>query len=418
MVSTAMKQRPNIDELVHEDRVHRRVYTDPAIFEEELRRIFSRVWVFVGHESEVPYPGDYRTTLIGRQPVILSRHSDGQVYVLYNRCMHRGAIVCREETGNSKHFRCIYHGWTYRNDGTISGIPFRHAYPPDFDLSSLGLMRVPRVASYRGFVFTSLAPEGESLTDFLGGAGRYLDFLVDRAPAGEIEVRSGVQKYEFPGNWKLQIENFMDHYHPPFAHESALSSNPNIAGSNRTDGSKDGEDGAITLGFPTGHTIVDFGPKVGWKNPPADYLAALEASRGPERARELVSRQYHVALYPTVLMQSSSQSYRVVRPVAVDRTLVFDYPYRLKGAPDPLNDERVRDLSWWASATGTGQPDDMEVFMRVQEGLQAERPEWVLIARGLHREKMGPDGERIGGSTDELTLRAQFRYWKRLMSES
>ena len=107
MVSLATKDYLNLDDLVREDRVHRRVYTDPAIFEEELRRIFGRIWVFVGHESEVPYPGDYRTTLIGRQPVILSRHSDGQVYVLYNRCMHRGALVCREEAGNSKHFRCI-----------------------------------------------------------------------------------------------------------------------------------------------------------------------------------------------------------------------------------------------------------------------------------------------------------------------
>ena len=415
MVSLATKDYLNLDDLVREDRVHRRVYTDPAIFEEELRRIFGRIWVFVGHESEVPYPGDYRTTLIGRQPVILSRHSDGQVYVLYNRCMHRGALVCREEAGNSKHFRCIYHGWTYRNDGTISGIPFRHAYPPDFDLSSLGLMRVPRVARYRGFVFASLAPDGPSLEEFLGGTTRYLDILFDRSPSGEIEVRSGVQKYDFPGNWKLQIENFTDHYHPNFTHESALGSQTRVLPSHRP---ADGEDGAHLIGYPAGHAVNDFGPKQVWERPPEEYFSALERSRGPERARELVSRNYHIVLFPNLLIQLSSQSYRVIRPIAVDRTAVFIYPYRLKGAPESFNDDLVRDVSWWASATGTGQPDDLEAFMRVQEGLQAEGPEWVLFARGVHREKVGPQGERIGGSTDEVTMRAQYRYWKQLMSEA
>ena len=413
MVSLGSQPATEIAGLVREDRIHRRVYTDPAIFEAEMARLFGRLWVFVGHESEVAQPGDYRTTAIGRQPVILSRHTDGQVYVLYNRCMHRGAIVCREEAGNSKHFRCIYHGWTYRGDGTLRGVPWRHAYPPDFDLSQLGLMRVPRVASYRGFIFASLAPEGESLAEHLGPAARLLDFVVDRAPAGTIEVRGGVQKYGFPGNWKLQLENFMDHYHPPFTHESGLTANPNVVGRTQV---RETDDGAITIGNPSGHTVVDFGPDVRWKNPPADYVAALEVSRGPARAEELLSRQYHLALFPNLLLQSSLRSYRVIRPLAVDRTAVFVYPYRLTGAPEALNNESVREVASWASATGAGQPDDLEVFQRVQEGLQAEGPEWLIVSRGLHTERIGQAGEWIGGSTDETPIRAQYRAWSRLMT--
>ena len=80
--------------LVRDDRVHGTIYTDPAIFEEEMERIFHRGWVFVGHEGEIPSPGDYRTCRLGRQPVIFVRGADGAVRVLMNRCTHRGTVVC------------------------------------------------------------------------------------------------------------------------------------------------------------------------------------------------------------------------------------------------------------------------------------------------------------------------------------
>ena len=98
--------------LVQKDRVHRSIYIDPAIFDLEMQRIFGRSWVYVGHESQVPKAGDYVTARIGSVPVVLSRHKNGKVHVLFNSCGHRGAIVCNEERGNVKLFRCAYHGWT------------------------------------------------------------------------------------------------------------------------------------------------------------------------------------------------------------------------------------------------------------------------------------------------------------------
>ena len=94
--------------LVEDDRVHGRVYTDPAIFEEEIDKIFSRGWVYVGHASEIPRPGDFRVTDIGRQSVIMVRADDGQVQLLMNRCAHRANAVCQVERGNAKMFRCAY----------------------------------------------------------------------------------------------------------------------------------------------------------------------------------------------------------------------------------------------------------------------------------------------------------------------
>lgn len=405
-----------LDALVREDRVHRRLYTDPALFEAELRQIFGRGWVFVGHDSEVPHPGDYQTRHVGRQPIILSRGPDGQVYVLYNRCMHRGALVCREAAGNSRHFRCSYHGWTYASDGTLTGVPFRNGYPPDLDLDALGLMRLPRVASYRGFVFASLSAAGEPLDAFLGAMRGHLDEIVDRAPAGTISVRSGAVKYGYPGNWKLQCENFMDHYHAPFTHESAFAQR--FHGDEKAKLNQAGRDAVELRAYPGGHSTM-YHPH--WTRLAAHvhpgYWAALLASRGEAGATALLAGDYNLHVYPNLIFHQTSQSFRVVRPVAVDQTEVYVYPYRLDGAPDDFNDRAVRGVSRWASSAGTGQPDDLEAFVRIQEGLQCEGPEWLLLARGLHHETVGPHGERISGAgTDETALRGQYRHWRAVLA--
>ena len=179
----------DIRALVEERRVHRSVYLDADLFELEMERIFGRSWVFVGHDSQVAKPGDFLCTRIGLQPVILVRHSDGTVRVLYNRCGHRGAEVVTEESGHATHFRCGYHGWTYETDGTLFAAPMPELYPDDFALDDrrFGMAELPRVASYRGFVFASLCPEGPDLATHLGNATLGIDELLARAPEGEVE---------------------------------------------------------------------------------------------------------------------------------------------------------------------------------------------------------------------------------------
>ena len=151
-------------ELVSDDprafRVHGSLYTDPEVFASEMERIFERTWVYVGHESELPAAGDYKTVLAGTQPLIITRHEDGQLYALYNRCRHRGAVVCRQERGHSNFFRCRYHNWVYANNGTLIGMSQDTGYPKDFDKNQYGLVRVPRMTNYRGLLFVSLAEDG------------------------------------------------------------------------------------------------------------------------------------------------------------------------------------------------------------------------------------------------------------------
>jgi phenylpropionate dioxygenase-like ring-hydroxylating dioxygenase large terminal subunit len=157
-------------QLVRPDRVHRSIYADPAVFEIEMERLFGRAWLFVGHESQVAQPGDFHCTRLGRQPVIMVRGGDGAVRVLHNRCAHRGAQVCTDESGSAKHFRCGYHGWTYGTDGRLVSVPRREGYGAEFEgeAKGLGLAPVARTDSYRGFVFASLAAEGPPLAEWLG----------------------------------------------------------------------------------------------------------------------------------------------------------------------------------------------------------------------------------------------------------
>src|ERR1035438_9736068 len=114
-----MRIEPLPSDLVKGDRVHRSIYLDEQVFRDELERIFYTTWVYVGHESEVRQVGDYKTTYIGLQPVIVARHDDNQIYVMFNRCTHRAATVCQEHSGNAKVFRCEYHGWLFRNNGEL-----------------------------------------------------------------------------------------------------------------------------------------------------------------------------------------------------------------------------------------------------------------------------------------------------------
>ncbi|MGE5147610.1 MAG: aromatic ring-hydroxylating oxygenase subunit alpha, partial [Candidatus Eiseniibacteriota bacterium] len=200
--------------LVGPDRVHRRVYTDAEIFALERERIFRRAWLYVGHESQVPKPGDFAQSRLDGDPVLLTRHSDGTIHVLRNRCAHRGAKVCLHESGNARHLQCPYHGWTYALDGALAGVPSKHLYPEGFAFN--GLAPAPRTASYRGFVFASQAATGPGLEDWLGGIKSAIDNMVDRAPDGALEIIPGVQKHIFRANWKMQIENLQDAAHPAF----------------------------------------------------------------------------------------------------------------------------------------------------------------------------------------------------------
>lgn len=200
------------------------IYNDAEIFALEKQRLFSRAWMFVGHESEIPQNGDYVVRRVLDDSFIIARDSGGHIRALFNMCLHRGMQVCRAEMGNASNFRCPYHGWTYRNDGRITGLPFhREAYGGDDGFHKTGqtLLPAPSLASYNGLIFISLDPDAEPLTDYLGDFRFYLDFYTRQSGQG-LELR-GPQRWRINANWKIGAENFAgDMYHTPQTHTSVV----------------------------------------------------------------------------------------------------------------------------------------------------------------------------------------------------
>lgn len=418
------------------DQVHSDVYTDPEIFKREIKKIFYGTWVYVAHESEIPSAGDFVSRTIGKQPVVAVRGSDGRCRLLLNRCRHRGALICEVPRGNQSHFRCFYHGWTYDTTGALVHVPKDDAYPADFDRESFGLTEVPRVESYRGFIFGCINPNVEPLLDWLGLAADKFDYMISGSPTGEIFLDAGVHKTSYRGNWKFVG---MDGYHPPVVHHSIFEifrtrakseSEKAGVGTDVTYAARKtmNESGlAVTRDLGHGHVMLDVLPHrlaekehhlAAMRREPwgARYIDAMNAAYGPERAAELIAAEGdpHLGVFPN--LQLIQQHVRVVVPVAADRTDVYLYPVRYGGVPDEMNEKRLRTHEEFSGAAGMGQPDDTEIFERNTDGLEATVNPWIDLSRGRHRERVDSDGSIVGQISDEVTQRGQFREWARLMN--
>jgi benzoate/toluate 1,2-dioxygenase subunit alpha len=400
--------------------VHTDTYTSPAVFDAEMRTIFESGWVFVAHESQVREPGDYRTTSMGTQPVVVSRHEDGRLYVLLNRCRHRGTVVCRAETGHSNYFRCPYHNWSYANDGTLAGVAMADGWPEEFDKVAWGLKRVPRVDSYRGLVFASMAETGPSLAEHLAPIRRYVDAWFDRSPVGTITVLPTAHRYPYQGNWKWQAENGHDGYHGNYVHESWQRVLARAGEAPVRDIRKYRAEGC-TRGFDHGHGLLE---RPGGLNPAASWTGRMMV-KYPEYATALreafdeeyidfVSARRNIFVFPNLYLFDTQL--RVINPIAVDSTEVTLHVYDLDGVPDELNRGRLRAHERFYGPSGFGAPDDVEIFVANQTGVQARGIDWALLSRGMHREEVRADGERVGHSTDETPVRAMYREWRRWMS--
>jgi phenylpropionate dioxygenase-like ring-hydroxylating dioxygenase large terminal subunit len=430
-----------IRSLVRPGRVHRRLYTDPEIFELELDRIFGAAWIYVGHESQIKNPGDFIATRIGRRPLLLARDMDGAIRLVHNQCAHRGAMVVASDGGHTDEYRCCYHGWTYHLDGRIKAAPLLHGYPADFDAKDpdAGLRRVPRVASYRGFVFGSLAADGPSLEEFLGHMTTSFDDMVDRAPDGELEAAGGTFKHSYKGNWKLYLENLCDAAHPLFTHESSIVAAQRQADDAHSDGTGEiairqmRQNGApysfweANVGiwtYPNGHSFLgdyhDDAKLVAGMNDPVfrEYVAAMEAQKGKERTKQILEvRRWNSNVYPNLSFMSQFQQLRVVHPISVNETVVHTYGFRLRGAPQRMFENMI---AFANIVNGTGSlvlTDDLEIYTRIGIGLGSAGPEWLAIGRGFDSDRADEHGGRRGkNSTSEIYIRNMFDAWLALMT--
>ncbi len=409
--------------LVDDGRVQREIYLSEEVFQEELDKIFGRTWVFLIHESEIPNPGDFRRSEIGQIPVIVVRDQEGIVQVLMNRCAHRAATVCQDWAGNTRTFSCAYHGWTYRTDGRLSGVPLRERLAPEhFQIDNFGLQKAAKVESYRGFVFASLTADVPPLREHLAGAAEFIDLFVDLSPEGAITASGGTHRYGYDGNWKLQMENGVDGYHPAFTHASFLAqANPLMRSMFR----QDSPNFALDLG--NGHSALDMRPwllenagQLSFMAGSPEYRAKLVARLGEERAEEVLrsggGTGFNLAVFPNLLVIGCQ--IRIVRPRSVGRTDVELTATLLEGVPAEVNVGRLRAHESFYGPAGGGAPDDIEMFRRVQEGLQAAPAQWLYFLRGMGMEDTLEGGVLRGHISDEIPQRAFYNQWSTLLGKA
>jgi phenylpropionate dioxygenase-like ring-hydroxylating dioxygenase large terminal subunit len=404
------------DTLIQRDRVHGSLYTDAQIFAEELRKIWYRTWVYVGHESEVAQPNDYVRKKLGLQDIIMTRDRDGEIHLLLNRCAHRGNQVCDDAKGNSGTFRCPYHGWTFRNTGELVGFPFFKGYGQRQLDMPLG--RVPRVDSYGGFVFGSFADDGPTLREHLGAAAGEIDRLTRLSPEGKVALNAGWLQHQTRANWKLLAENETDGYHPQFVHGSIFGVTGSTIGPLYGDSST-----AVTRDLGGGHSENDLRPEFRKFAEPMrwfgttearvpDYVAAMRARHGADADRILIEGAPHVMIFPNLFI-AEIQVFNI-QPVAVDECVQYSTAVQLVGAPE-LNRRMVSQCIGSVGPAGMLLADDTEMYERNQHGLEALNPEWLDVRRGLNRERTDEQGFTIGGATDETGMRGFWSHYKTLM---
>jgi phenylpropionate dioxygenase-like ring-hydroxylating dioxygenase large terminal subunit len=333
-------------ESLREGLVPARVLNDPELYELERERLFPRTWCFVGHESEIPKPGDYALRYIGEDPFVLVRDEHGEVHVLFNACRHRGTQICRAEMGNTSHFRCPYHGWTYSNSGLLVGMPASKDTAAGLDKEDWSLLRAPQVASYCGLVFACLDADAEPFDEYLGDMKYYLDMLFELND--DLEVVGPPHRWVMDANWKSGAENFAgDDYHLLYLHRSMF------------------EVGAIQIPFHAnmlGHHILTGN----------GHALDLSVSEDPEALafwgfpEEIVSRYDHARLSPEQLNLAARS--RVLVGNLFPNLSFIAIP--LTGAPSKQAPTAFVNLRLWQPRG----PGRMELW------------NWVLVSKGASPE--------------------------------
>ena len=418
----------NYEQLVTGDTVHGSLYVDPEVHAEEMDRIFTRGWVFVGHESEIAQPGDWVTRRVGGEPMIMARDRSHEVNVVANRCAHRGTELCWAARGNNNSFQCNYHAWTFDLDGKLKGVP----YPGGFakDKADLGLDTAGQVDAYRGFVFANLDGHAGPLSDHLGDGGpNMIDRLVDLSPTGAIEVTKGWIGHRVESNWKLWPESDNDGYHLNWVHASMVDASPDTYYHETILGGETGNE-SRAVDWGNGHIELDFRPsyrrELAWlgttRERVEDYCQVLTDRVGRERAdRLLLEGPPHGFIFPNLFL--GEMNLAIIEPVGPGQMIHHHTAIQLGGVDEAFNRRLLRQSEAAMGPAAFIVPDDAVTAERIQLAMAgATRPgagpsrTWIDMSRGIERESIGELGRRQALISDETTNRGFWRQYRTVMS--
>ncbi len=424
------------------------IFLDEEIYQLELERVWKRCWLFVAHESMIPNPGDYVTSFMGEDAVIVVRDSGGKPRVMLNRCRHRGVKLCPYDRGSTKTFSCVYHGWVYDNDGRLVHVPeYEKGYDGVLDKEQSGLIEVPQVASYGGFIFANWDAGAVPLDVYLGDMRYYFDNAFGRLYAGEVEMSPIKQRVRTHHNWKVAADNASDMYHFGVSHVGAIE------------------------------TVQDFSSFMNFGYDDTNYLATLNEERtdGPSHtivAAKMVSdaeaydlqiagrfgaasidyvkRRYALmdsldqrvtrgylsvaGIFPSMTVidmapLSVGVTIELYHPKAARETETWLYVYVEKDAPPEFKKFAAQQGIRFHSFTGSVVPSDHENWERLDEGIggpaSSRIPLNYTLGRGGSRGSDAYHAQRydeLPGAVEycmsERGARSLYRHWLQLMQEA
>ncbi len=403
------------------DLVSRRIFSDPEIYTQEREQIFARCWLFLGHESQIPEPGDFVTTFLGEDPVLLSRDRAGRLQAHLNSCSHRGMRVCRADMGNTHVFTCPYHGWKFGSDGRLQGQPGQKTNYANFDKDEWGLLPI-RISTYAGLVFGTFDHDAESLENYLGDARFYLDAIFDRTPAGMELV--GPHKWRARANWKLPADNQLgDVYHINVSHGALFK-----VGGGRYPSELDYQVNphrghGLAMRFPDagaerrllepGHTEIDGGPP---EDPELtaymdDLYRRMVEHLGPVKAR---IKGTAMTVFPNLSILAGVQTLRIAHPRGATDLEMWSYAIVDADAPPSIKQKLIQRYTFQFGTAGILEQDDAENWQectRSTRGAGAWQDvfnyQMGMGSEGVHAELPGS----VSPGESEQNQRAFYREW-------
>lgn len=423
-------------------RINRAIFTDPRVFEAEMRQLFEGGWVFLGLESQAANPHDFFTTFAGRVPILVQRDGEGTLHAFVNSCPHKGARLAQVRQGNARLHVCPYHSWSFDSAGRNKAVKWQKAgcYAEGFDKDSHGLAALPHFANHRGFLFGSVSADVQPLADHLGEAAKLLDLVADQSDEG-LELVPGQVTFTYQANWKLQLENCSDAYHFTSAHPSYIrvlerrqqEMSGDVVASvwENSDYWKEETQGVGggSYSFANGH-VLNWGVFGVTPAIPLYERAGELAERHGEGKRDWMFNMRNLTIFPNLqVAENASSQLRVIRPIAPGLTEMRTWCIAPKGESAAARRQRIRQYEDFFNPTGMATPDDTVSYENCQIGFAGTVEPWLQgYARGMTASTQGgnrfsdridlhPQRSVLADSQlcDETLYHSYYRAWRQRM---